>query len=201
MAYADAVVEHVAGLIQTYLGASCKSVQRFPPVFGPPDGLMPCLTVYRRTIEPKGAPPNRRYHGELAVGYQLGRTAADMLEDAWGSLFSVVKIIDEAVIRRMHASYHSGDRLETCAAIESISLTSVRFAAALADGDEDGAYPAVECTLAVIHHASFTPADAAALEKMVLTYNEIAGPGDPAHPGMKVGSEWEAPVVPPPPVP
>lgn len=195
--YADLQVKHVAGLLQTWLGSTaCKSVLRYPPVFPPPADQFPVLAVFRKGIpELLGQQPCRIYVSDLTVSYCLGARPPDRLDIAWGTLFAVVKTIDEALIRRRHASYEHGALLENLASIHRIGLMAVRYSAELPDGPEStNAFPAIDCDVRVEHSAAYTPSGTADLDRLVIDFNEIQD-SDPDHPGEQIRRQpiWTPP--------
>lgn len=189
MAYTDTQVEHVAGLIQAYLGTAVKSVLRCPPALLPPATLFPCLTVYRRSSAILGPAPLRRHDVSLAIGYAIGRVPSGSLEDSWGALYAVALLIDEALQRRSHPEYppddeagaphvDAGKPLEVLASIHSVELQSVTYTAGLPDGPmEDGAYPAIECVARMVHTARIEPSNMGAIGSIALLHQEVAVEG------------------------
>lgn len=193
MAYADTVVSRIAGLIEAYLGASAvESVQMYPPTLGPPAARFPALTVYRRSEAIVGQTPKRRYRADIVVRYTLGLMPGHKAEEAWGSLQAVVETIDRACLYRRHASYEHGASLESLVNILHMEVTDAQFEAMIPTGPEEAAFPAVECTLIVLHTATNAPTTEE-LDGINVSTRDVHQSEDADHQGLTVDTEYEEP--------
>lgn len=180
MAYLDAQVYHIAGLIGAGLGTTlCKRIFRHPLPRPPADVDLPCVAVYREKETWEGTVPGfREFDATLQIKYYMGRQSFGVqLEEAWGALHDIVRRIDQLLILGEHASYSSGQNLTSLAGVAFLEAGESTYSGELPEQPgATTAYPSVTIAARLVHHETSTISDEEALAKMVHHFDVDAHP-------------------------
>ncbi len=147
----------------------CRGVYLAPMPSNPPDGMFPCLCVYRKGERIEGSAPRQKRTAEIAIGYYVGKKTGPELQNGWGSLSTRVTQINGALVKRWAPGYLIGVRMETFCTLDEIASESVVYGSALPDGTVDAEFPSVTLTVRVIHSDQVV-ADSGTLDTVVCKY-------------------------------